>query len=127
VHPGLGAELLRLKRAYPGFVQLRGYLSRFDEAVHGGVGPCHAGRNLCNVDSQGDVTLCIDRLDEPVGNLLVDDMATIERRLLDRHRDNTCTSCWTSCRGCVETLMYGGERLGNVADYFEMTRPLSLA
>ena len=124
----LGAELLRLKRAHPGFVQLRGYLSRFDEAVRGGVGPCHAGRNLCNIDSQGDVTLCIDRLDEPVGNLLVDDMATIERRLLDRHRDNTCTSCWTSCRGCVETLMYGREGLlGNVADYFEMTRPLPLA
>jgi MoaA/NifB/PqqE/SkfB family radical SAM enzyme len=125
--PDLDAEMLRLKRAYPEFVQLRGYLSRFSAAANAGVGPCYAGRNLCNIDSQGDVTLCIDRLDEPVGNLLADEMATVERRLLARHRENTCTSCWTSCRGCVETLMYGGDRLANIADYLGMTRPLPVA
>jgi MoaA/NifB/PqqE/SkfB family radical SAM enzyme len=123
----LGGHLLRLKQRYPQFVQVRGYLRRFSEAMReGGVAPCYAGRNLCNIDSQGSVTLCIDRLDEPVGNILHDAMPAIEERLLGRHRVNDCRSCWTSCRGCVETLMYGDERWSNLGDYVEMTRPLPL-
>jgi len=109
-------------------VQLRGYLARFGEAVREeGVGPCYAGKNLCNVDSQGNVTLCIDRLDEPVGNLLTDEMSTIEERLLTAHRRNECRSCWTSCRGAIETLMYGGDLLPNLLDYHRMTREVALA
>ncbi|HEY3353369.1 MAG TPA: radical SAM protein [Polyangia bacterium] len=124
---GLGARLLALKDRYPDFVQLRGYLGRFGEAVReGGVGPCRAGRNLCNVDCQGNVTLCIDRLDEPVGNLLTDDARTVERRLLEAHRRNECRSCWTSCRGAIETLMYGSDRLQNLLDYHAMTRSVPL-
>ena len=126
-NPDVSRVLLDLKARYPEFVQLRGYLSRFSEAVvHDGIGPCYAGKHLCNIDSQGNVTLCIDRLDDPVGNILHDDMPTLERRLLERYQSNTCSACWTSCRGSIETLMYGGDRTGNLTDYVRMTRPVGL-
>ena len=125
--PGLAARLLRLRDRYPEFVQLRGYLRRFADAIRDdGVGPCRAGKNLLNIDSQGNVTLCIDRLDDPVGNILRDDMGTLARRLLERHERNDCRACWTSCRGAIETLMYGGDFLPNLADYWGMTRPIAL-
>lgn len=123
----VSARLLDLHRRYPEFVQLRGYLARFSEAFRkDGIGPCHAGRYLCNVDGQGRVSLCIDRLDEPVGNLLTDEPREIERRLLERHRTNTCSSCWTSCRGAVESLRYGEQRFGSLLDYARMIRPRPL-
>jgi MoaA/NifB/PqqE/SkfB family radical SAM enzyme len=124
--PDLAARLLDLKRRHRHFVALRGYLARFGEATSGGVSPCRAGRNLWNVDSQGNVTLCIDKLDEPVGNILHDDMDVLEARLLAAHQGNRCASCWTSCRGPIETLMYGQGRLVNLADYHQLTRGVPL-
>ena len=122
-----GRQLLELKRRHRHFVALRGYLERFTEAVgRGGIGPCFAGRSLCNIDSQGNVTLCIDRLQDPVGNLLTDEMPEIERRLRERHRTNACRDCWTSCRGSLEALLYGRRPLLNLVDYFRMTRPVAL-
>jgi MoaA/NifB/PqqE/SkfB family radical SAM enzyme len=101
-------HLLALKRSYRHFVALRGYLERFTEAVgQGGVGPCFAGRHFCNIDSQGNVTFCIDRLSDPVGNLLTDAMSMIAQRLHERQRANACRDCWTSCRGSIESLLYG--------------------
>ena len=120
-------ELLRLKRHHRHFVALRGYLERFSEAItRGGVAPCYAGRNLCNIDSQGNVTFCIDRLEEPVGNILVDDMREIQDRLRERQRQNNCRDCWTSCRGSIESLLYGRQPLLNLFDYYQMTRPVAL-
>jgi MoaA/NifB/PqqE/SkfB family radical SAM enzyme len=125
--PALAGRLLRLRDRYPEFVQLRGYLRKFADAVRDdGVGPCYAGKTLLNIDSQGDVTLCIDRLDDPVGNILTDDMAVLERRLRERHERNDCRACWTSCRGAIETLMYGGDFVPNLADYWRMTRDVAL-
>lgn len=116
-------RLLALKRQYPEFVVLRGYVGAFSRALREhGVGPCYAGRNLCNIDSSGEVSLCIDRIGEPVGNLLEEPMVDIERKLLERFRDNPCQDCWTSCRGTIETLMYGRERLKNLWDYRQLAR-----
>lgn len=124
---GISERLLDLKRRYPEFVQLRGYLERFSQAVaEHGIGPCHTGKNLCNIDSQGNVTLCIDRLDEPVGNILAEEMSAIRDKLLQRHRENSCRACWTSCRGTVETLMYGGRLLRNLSDFRLMVRRVPL-
>jgi len=122
----LGSHLLELKRRHRHFVALRGYLERFGEALADGVGGCRAGRNLWNIDSQGDVTLCIDKLDEPVGNILRDDAAVLEKRLAEAHRENRCAGCWTSCRGPIETLMYGKDRLANLRDYYQLTRDVPL-
>ncbi|MCX6905448.1 MAG: radical SAM protein [Verrucomicrobia bacterium] len=105
---GMSRRLLSLKKQYRHFVALRGYLERFSEATaRGGVGNCSAGRNLWNIDSQGNVTFCIDQLGEPAGNLLTDDVLVIERRMRKRQRANTCRDCWTSCRGSIEALRDG--------------------
>src|SRR5512133_1270224 len=114
----LGARLLEIRKRHRHFLTIRGYLERFGEALADGIGPCRAGKNLWNVDCQGNVTLCIDKLDEPVGNLLYDDMAVLEARLLEAQRANRCTGCWTSCRGPIETMMYGGGGLAKFADYY---------
>lgn len=120
-------RLLELKRHYPEFVVLRGYVERFSEAVRcGGVGPCQAGRSLCNIDSQGNVGFCIDRVDEPLANILTDDISAVERALLRAHRVNACKDCWTSCRGSIETLEPGKMTAANLWDYFQMTRSVDL-
>jgi AdoMet-dependent heme synthase len=123
----ISGQLLALKHRHRHFVALRGYLARFTEAAaEGGIGPCHAGRNLCNIDSQGDVCLCIDRLEDPVGNILTDDIYQLERRLLECHQGNRCRDCWTSCRGSIEAMRHGRRRLTNLLDYYQMTRPVTL-
>ncbi len=123
----VGERLLEIKGRQRHFVALRGYLERFSEAVEKqGIGPCYAGQNLCNIDSQGDVGLCIDRLEDPVGNILTDDVFEIERHLLERHRTNPCQECWTSCRGSIEAVRHGRGKLANLIDYYQMTRPVPL-
>jgi MoaA/NifB/PqqE/SkfB family radical SAM enzyme len=120
-------RLLELKRRHRHFVALRGYLERFSEAMHeGGIGSCSAGRRLCNIDSQGNVTFCIDRLAEPVANILTDDMAEIERRLRAGQEHDGCRECWTSCRGSVESVLSGSRPWLNLYDYYQMTRPVAL-
>ncbi len=123
-------HLLELKKKHRHFVALRGYLERFREATgdENGVTPCFAGKSLFNIDSQGNATLCIDTLDDPAGNLLTDDMDHIVKRLLEKHRSNTCGECWTSCRGPVETLMYGDKKslAPNLIDYYQMTRDVAI-
>jgi hypothetical protein len=97
---GVSQRLPGLKKQYRHFVALRGYLERFSVATaNGGVGHCSAGRNQWNLDSQGNVTFCIDQLAEPAGNLLTDDVHLIAQRMRERQRANTCQACWTSCRG----------------------------
>lgn len=119
-------RLLEIKRRHRHFVALRGYLGRFSEAVTRGAGPCHAGRLLCNIDTQGDVTFCIDRLENPAGNILRDPMPDIVQRLRHQHQANTCRDCWTSCRGSIEAIRSVRQPLGNLWDYWQMARPVRL-
>ena len=121
-------RLLALKRTYPEFVAVRGYLAKFSQAIaEHGVGPCNAGKQLCNIDSQGQVSLCIDRMGEPVANILTDDALTVAGHLAQAYRDNTCRSCWTSCRGNIETLRSPKHLIGNLWDYHKTCRAQPLA
>jgi MoaA/NifB/PqqE/SkfB family radical SAM enzyme len=123
----VSAHLLSLKKKYREFVVLRGYIARFSEAIErGGISPCHTGRNLINIDSQGNVTFCIDRLEDPAGNILTDDIRDIRGRLARGSGNNACTGCWTSCRGSIESLMYGKNKLENFFDYYMMTKNVAL-
>ena len=123
----IGRQLLAIKKRHRHFVALRGYLGKFTEAVdQNGIGPCYAGRNLCNIDSQGDIGLCIDRLDDPVGNILTDDIFELEQRLRERHKTNQCRTCWTSCRGSIEVVRHGRRKLANLVDYHQMARPVAI-
>lgn len=122
----ISAHLLDLQKRYPSFVALRGYLGRFTEAVTTGVSPCYAGKNLFNIDCQGNVSRCIDQLDQPAGNILVDDVEAIRRNLLLQFEQNDCSACWTSCRGNYETLLYGENRWQNLVDSYRITRNIPL-
>jgi MoaA/NifB/PqqE/SkfB family radical SAM enzyme len=123
----VGERLLALKARYPRFVALRGYVRRFSRAIEdGGMGPCHTGKSLCNIDVRGEVSLCIERLAESVGNILTDDVFDLRKRLAVMHAGNSCRACWTSCRGSIESLK-GAAFFTNMADYRRMTREVPLA
>lgn len=120
-------RLLELKARHPDFVALPGFIERFGEMEEGGVRPCRAGKNLLNVDCRGNVTRCIDRLDESVGNILTDDIRVLRDRLLSTARSQGCGDCWTSCRGSIESLMYGTNRLADLRACYRMVRNVPLA
>lgn len=124
----IGQYLLSLKKQYPEFVALPGYIGRFTEAHQNaeGINPCFAGKNLFNIDSQGNVTRCIDRLDDIAGNIFRDDMKIIRHNLFKQYQTDKCGVCWTSCRGSIETLMYGSQKLNNYKAYYQMTKNVPL-
>ncbi len=123
----ISRRLLDLNARHPDFVALPGFLERFGEMEEGGVRPCRAGTNLLNVDCQGNVTRCIDRLESPVGNILTDDVRALRDRLLASAGSDGCGDCWTSCRGSIECLMYGKNRLANLRAYYRMVRAFPLS
>ncbi len=106
----VSSHLLDLKKKYKEFLSLPGYISKFSESLHSqtGIQPCFAGKNLYNIDSTGNVSQCIDKIDQLVGNIFTEDIREIENRLLQLQSHQICGDCWTSCRGAIETLMYKG-------------------
>ena len=80
------------------------YMVRLKAIAEGGVGHCQTGRLLLNIDHRGNVARCTETLDEPVGNLLTEDVMDLRRRLLERQRRSDCSKCWTSCRGFAESM-----------------------
>jgi len=125
----IARRLLDIQSRYPEFVSLPEYLGRFAEAGEAGrgIGPCYAGKNLYNIDCQGNVTRCIDRLGDPVGNIFTDSLAHLVKGLNAQFLSQDCQNCWTSCRGSVEALLYGKQKIANLAAYYRMIRPIPLA
>jgi MoaA/NifB/PqqE/SkfB family radical SAM enzyme len=124
----IAEKLHQTRRDNKTFVALRGYVDGMGTAVREqGVGPCYAGKNLCNIDNEGNMGLCIDRIENSVGNILTEDIHDLIAKLQKKHEENECKSCWTSCRGCIETLMYGNDTVGNYWDIMQMTKPLGLS
>ena len=80
------------------------YLALFDTYLNGGVPDCRAGRAFFNIDSTGDIAICVERRDRPVANLYRDGPQTILNRLRAAAAGNRCTDCWYNCRGEVESL-----------------------
>jgi MoaA/NifB/PqqE/SkfB family radical SAM enzyme len=97
-------RLLELHRRYPNFLSNPYYLKRFDKFLHGGIADCRAGRAFFNIDSTGDIAICVERKGHPVANLYKNGWQTIQTRLRDASKNNPCTSCWYNCRGEVESL-----------------------
>lgn len=101
----IGRRMLDVQREFPRTFQSNPYfLSRFDDAFNGGVEGCRAGRAFFNIDSTGDIAICVEQRDRPAANLYRDDMSTIVQRLRDAGRNNHCRDCWYNCRGEVESL-----------------------
>ncbi len=97
-------RLLDLRRRWPNFLSNPYFLARFDQHLHGGVPGCRAGRSFFNIDSTGDVAVCVERKDRPVANLFRHSAGEIRRRLRRAARGNDCRNCWYNCRGEVESL-----------------------
>jgi len=97
-------RLLALHKRWPNFLSNPCYLARFDRFLAGGVEGCRAGRAFFNIDSTGDVAICVERKNEPVANLYRDSIGTIRNRLRAAAEGNRCTGCWYNCRGEVENL-----------------------
>lgn len=108
--PGVGGRLLPVWDRNPHWRFFREYLERMDAFLEGGTLPtCRAGAQAFNVDHVGNVAVCIERIDEPVGNLREAPLAELHRRLGARREEVArCQQCWTACRGFGQHLSDGG-------------------
>ncbi|HUW57757.1 MAG TPA: radical SAM protein [Planctomycetota bacterium] len=97
-------KLRALQRRFPNLVTNPMALERFDVALARGIPNCVAGRYMLNIDTTGNVAKCIEDRAHPVGNILTDDLQILLKRLRARHRANTCTHCWYSCRSELEAF-----------------------
>jgi MoaA/NifB/PqqE/SkfB family radical SAM enzyme len=87
------------------FRKMRGFLAGEREALP----TCHAGEQSFNIDHVGNVSPCIEKIDQPLGNVRNEPLSLILARL-EGHRPALagCQDCWTACRGLVQSLGQGG-------------------
>ena len=97
-------RLLALRKRWPNFLSNPYHLERFDQFLHGGVSGCMAGRAFFNIDSTGDVAICVEQRHHPLANLYRDSGSVIHQRLRAGAERNSCSACWYNCRGEVESL-----------------------
>lgn len=97
-------RLLEMWRRNRNFLSNPHYLGQFDAFLHGGVPNCRAGRAFFNIDSTGDIAICVENRQTPVANLLRDSQHVIRDRLRAASKNNPCMKCWYNCRGEVESL-----------------------
>jgi len=102
--PHVSQRMIDLRRRHRNVLSNPYFLSKFDEALNGGVDGCRAGRAFFNIDSIGDIAICVERRSDPVGNLYRDDIIQVFRKMRTISRSNRCRSCWYNCRGEVESL-----------------------
>ncbi len=127
LYTDISKRLLSLQKQYKEFVSIPEYIQRFAEVDNNaGITPCYAGKNLFNIDSQGNVTRCIDMLEDVAGNILTDDLNVIKQNLHNQFKTNACGECWTSCRGSIETLRYGKQSISNLIVYYNMVKAVPL-
>lgn len=103
-------RLVELRRKHSNFLSNPHYLANFDRFLAGGIPGCRAGRAFFNIDSTGDIAICVERKTKPVANLYRHSVETIRRRMREDSHGNDCTCCWYNCRGEVESL-YGVKSL----------------
>lgn len=100
----VSARLLELRRRHRNFLSNPYFLSRFDEALNGGVPRCRAGRGFFSIDSTGDIAVCVEERARPIANLFNHSAKEIVRRLRHDKTAQSCTACWYNCRGEIESL-----------------------
>ncbi len=107
---GTSAHMTRLWKMYPHVRFFRDYFERIDAFLAGGPMPtCTAGAQSFNIDHVGNVSSCIERIGEPVGNVREMDLRAIHARLLEEQGAIAkCQQCWTACRGLQQSMANGG-------------------
>jgi len=115
---GVSDYLLGLRAKHSNFLSNPYFLSRFDEALNGGVPRCLAGRKFFNIDSTGDIAVCVEERGQPVANLYRDPAEAIVRRLRADRTPRSCAACWYNCRGEIEALYDARGVLGSLPTFF---------
>jgi AdoMet-dependent heme synthase len=94
---------------HPHFRMFGDYMQAIAPYVGGGEMPdCRAGVQSFNVDHVGNVSPCIERIDQSFGNIRSEALSTIHRRMIDAEPARGCQQCWTACRGFAQALGDGG-------------------
>jgi MoaA/NifB/PqqE/SkfB family radical SAM enzyme len=107
-------ELLELWRKHPHWRFWSEYLERMDDFLGGKSMPaCGAGLQSFNVDHVGNVSVCIEKLDRPVGNIRNEPLKRLHEKLVGaRDQVENCQECWTACRGFAQLAADGGTLRG---------------
>ncbi len=107
--PGVGARLLALRDRHAHVRSFGVYLEGIDPFLRGEVLPaCAAGRQGANLDHVGNLSPCIEKLGEPVGNVREVSVPVLWERLRAHPAPRGCNDCWTLCRGLGQALGSGG-------------------
>ncbi len=108
--PQVSEPMLRLWEKYPHVRFFREYFERMDAFLTEGPMPtCRAGAQGFNLDHVGNVSPCIEKIDDHVGNVRKESMATLHARLLGKKDEVArCQACWTACRGFQQSAGDGG-------------------
>ena len=114
----ISRRLVDLRRSRPNFLSNPWYLSQFDRFLDGGVPGCRAGRGFFNIDSTGDVAICVESRLKSLANLYTDGPQQIMDALRAAATDNTCADCWYNCRGEIESLYRPGALLASLPTLF---------
>jgi MoaA/NifB/PqqE/SkfB family radical SAM enzyme len=88
----------------------REYFERMGSFLSGGAMPtCRAGLQSLNIDHVGNVSPCIEKIDDMVGNVREQSLASLHSRLVAKNDEvSACQRCWTSCRGFNQAMGDGG-------------------
>ena len=106
--------LLGLWKKYPHWRFWSEYVERVDDFLEGRPMPaCGAGLQSFNVDHIGNVSVCIEKLDRPVGNIRGEPLSRLHEKLVAaRDQVEHCQECWTACRGFAQLAGKGGTLRG---------------
>jgi MoaA/NifB/PqqE/SkfB family radical SAM enzyme len=107
--PGFTPRLNELFFKYPHFRAFRGYLDGIDAFLSNGELPdCRAGLQSFNIDHLGGVSSCIEKIDQPLGNIRELPFTEILQNLKHSGQSKGCQDCWTLCRSFGQNLGMGG-------------------
>jgi MoaA/NifB/PqqE/SkfB family radical SAM enzyme len=103
---GTGAQMVSLWARHRHLRFLGEYFARLDDFLAGRPMPtCRAGIAGFNVDHLGQVSPCIERIGEAVGNLREHPLSELLTRLQARRPElERCQRCFTACRGFQQSL-----------------------
>jgi MoaA/NifB/PqqE/SkfB family radical SAM enzyme len=95
---------------YPHVRFFSDYFKLTSEFLRGGSMPaCRAGLQSFNIDHVGNVSPCIERIHETVGNVKTSSLLELHGGLVARHPElGSCQQCFTACRGFNQALGDGG-------------------
>jgi radical SAM protein with 4Fe4S-binding SPASM domain len=98
-------QLAELRGRYPHLRSMRNYVDNMGRFLSEQSLPvCNAGQQSFNVDHLGDVSPCIEKIDQRYGNIAVQPLSEILQRMQDLNEVRHCQDCWTLCRGMAQSF-----------------------